>query len=374
MNSISPSLSPVALDTLSTPFLHIDGAIVRKNLEKLAVYAGAHDLAWRPHTKTHKSIRLAQLQVAYGACGLTAAKVGEAECMAPLSPSTLIAYPLLDAPRCRRGAELARDYSILVAVDSALAAERLNAAAEAAGSTIRLLVDLDVGFHRTGLQSPQDALRLASFIDGLPAVVLAGLFVYPGQINCPPAEQGPLLKAAGDLIQETLALWEAQGLAAPIVSGGSTPTCFQSHLVPGLTEIRPGTNIFNDMNTVHGGYCCLEDCAARIVATVVSDAVPGQIVLDAGSKTLTSDPCGPAPASGFGFLPGYPNARIAKLSEEHGQVDVRACPRVPSLGERVAVIPNHICPCVNLQDRFWWTENPESPPELVPVDARGALS
>ncbi len=374
MNSISPTLSPVALDTLPTPFLHIDGAIVRRNVQTLARYANTHALAWRPHTKTHKSTRLAQLQIAYGACGLTTAKVGEAERMAPLCASTLIAYPILDPARCRRSAELARDHEILVAIDSALAAERLNAAAEAAGSTMGLLVDLDVGFHRTGLQSPRDALHLASFIDGLPAVALAGLFVYPGHINCPPAEQAPMLQAVGDLIQETLALWETQGLAAPIVSGGSTPSCFQSHLVSGLTEIRPGTNIFNDMNTVHGGYCRLEDCAARIVATVVSDAVPGQIVLDSGSKTLTNDPCGPAPSSGFGYLVGYPEAKIVKLSEEHGQVDVRACARVPSLGERVAVIPNHICPCVNLQDTFWWTETPESPPEPVLVDTRGALS
>jgi D-serine deaminase-like pyridoxal phosphate-dependent protein len=170
-----------------------------------------------------------------------------------------------------------------------------------------------------------------------------------------------------------LSHWRRSGLEARIVSGASTPTAYQSHLVGHLTEIRPGTYVYNDMNCVRGQCAALDDCAARILATVVSTAVPGQVVLDAGSKTLTSDRCGPAPDSGHGHVLEYPQAKITKLSEEHAQVDVTACDRAPKVGERVTVIPNHICPCVNLQDQVWWKEE-GSPPRAIMVEARGKVS
>jgi D-serine deaminase-like pyridoxal phosphate-dependent protein len=173
-------------------------------------------------------------------------------------------------------------------------------------------------------------------------------------------------------LAEALDLWKSHGEQAKIVSGGSTPTAYQSHLVSEYTEIRPGTYIYNDMNTVRGGWCKLEDCAARIVCTVVSSAVPNQVVIDAGSKTLTSDRCIPAPDSGHGYIVEYPQATITKLSEEHGQVDIRGCERTPKLGERITIIPNHICPCINLQDNVWWLECDECEP--LPVEARGKLS
>jgi D-serine deaminase-like pyridoxal phosphate-dependent protein len=123
---------------------------------------------------------------------------------------------------------------------------------------------------------------------------------------------------------------------------------------------------------VRGGYFRLYDCAARIICTVVSTAVPGQVVIDAGSKTLTSDRCAPAPDSGHGHIIEDPEARIARLSEEHGQVDIRLCPASPRLGERVTVVPNHICPCVNLQDAVWWRDE-EGRLQELPIDARGRL-
>ncbi len=157
------------------------------------------------------------------------------------------------------------------------------------------------------------------------------------------------------------------------MSGGSTPTAYQSHLIRRITEIRPGTYVFNDMNTVAGGFCELDDCAARIECTVVSDAVPGQIVIDAGSKTLTADRCIPAPESGYGHAVEYPDAEIVALSEEHGQVNVEKCADRPRIGERVTVIPNHVCPCINLQDTVWWRDG-DADPEPLSVEARGMLS
>jgi D-serine deaminase-like pyridoxal phosphate-dependent protein len=157
------------------------------------------------------------------------------------------------------------------------------------------------------------------------------------------------------------------------VSGGSTPTAYRSHLVPQVTEIRPGTSVYNDMNTVHGGFCTLADCAASILCTVVSDAVGGQVVLDGGTKTFTSDRCVPSPESGHGHVVEYPEAVITKLSEEHAQVDVTRCAVRPRVGERVSVIPNHVCPCINLQDAVWWRE-PDGRLRRLTIEARGRLS
>ena len=360
------------LPDLPTPAILIDGHVVRRNIEKMARYAKKHDLRLRPHTKTHKSTMVAQMQLEHGAAGLTVAKAGEAEVMAEVAEDVLVAYPAADARRCATLAALARKRTVRVAVDSTEAIDALSAAAAAAGSTVGILVDLDVGLHRTGVQTPDEALALARHATRTPGVRLDGLFFYPGHIGGIPENQGKSLQKVDMLLAQALSLWKTKGLEAKIVSGGSTPTAFQSHLVRHATEIRPGTYVYHDMNGVHGGYATLADCAARIHCTVVSTAVPGQFVIDAGSKTLTQDRCGPAPESGFGHVVEFPNAKIVKLTEEHGQVDCRACDRVPKVGERVTVIPNHICPCVNLQDRVWWKEEGE-PPRPIDVDARGRV-
>lgn len=338
----------------------------------MAAYAAEHRLALRPHTKTHKSLHLARLQIRAGAVGLTVAKAGEAEVMAGATDDLLVAYPAIDPVRVRRLAELARSKTIRVAVDSAFGIQALSTAAAEAGSTIGILGDIDLGMHRTGVQRPTDALELVKSIDAARGLRFDGLMCYPGHVLGAAAAQGKLLCAAGATLQETLDLLQKAGLHAAIVSSGSTPTAYHSHEMAGVTEIRPGTYVFNDMNIVRGGYARLEDCAARIVCTVVSTAVPGQIVLDAGSKTLTSDLCGPSPESGHGHILEHPEAKIVKLTEEHAQVDVRGCPRPPRIGDRVTVIPNHVCPCLNLQDTFWWQET-DGTLQLMPVDARGKL-
>ncbi len=361
------------LESLPTPALVVDATATRRNINRLAAYGAQHGIAIRPHTKTHKSRMLAQLQLQAGARGLTVAKAGEAAAMAPICDDLLMAYPAVDSERCARLAELGRGKTMRIAVDSVTAVEALAAATRHAGSTLGLLVDLDVGNGRTGVASPAEALRLAQIIAGTSGVRLDGLMIYPGHIWAAADQQAAPLAAVSEKVQETLALWSAQGLEAKIVSSGSTPTAYQSHLCQGITEIRPGTYVFNDMNTVRAGYCALEDCSARIVCTVVSDAVKDQIIIDGGSKTLTSDLCVPARESGHGFIVEYPEAKITKLSEEHGQVDVSRCERRPKVGERLAVIPNHICPCVNLRDAFWWCE-PGQEALQVPVDARGLLS
>lgn len=362
----------MAMEPSATPAMVVDARTVLRNVARLAEYAETHELDIRPHTKTHKSRQIADLQMAAGAIGLTAAKVGEAQLMSEVADDILLAYPAIDPARTARLVQLAAHATLRVAVDSIDGARLVGEAANRHSATIGILVDLDVGLHRTGVQSPGATLKIAQYVDSTAGLRLDGLFCYPGHINAPPGDQEPALTAVADQLAEALRLWYDHGLQARIVSGGSTPTAFQSHLVTDYTEIRPGTYVYNDMNTVRGGFCKLEDCAARIIATVVSTAVPGQVVMDAGSKTLTSDLCGPAPQSGHGHVVEYPDARIVKLSEEHAQIDIRDCQRAPQLGERLTIIPNHICPCINLQDSVWWRDEDGALQELA-IDARGML-
>lgn len=358
---------------IPSPFILIDGPTVRRNLQQMASYAKGQKLGLRPHTKTHKSRRLAKMQMDHGAIGLTVAKVGEALVMADQSDDLLMAYPALHPQRCLELARLALGRTVRVAVDSIPAVDALSVAARSAGSTVGVLVDLDVGHHRTGVQDTVQALALAQYISSARGLRLDGLLFYPGHLSHGPrAELEAGLRGISSKIQEVLDVWKRNGLEAKIVSGGSTPAGRLSHAIPQLTEIRPGTYIFNDNNTLHQNCATPEDVAAKIICTVVSTAVPGHFMIDAGSKTLTSDRCGPAPDSGHGLILEYPQAIIAKLSEEHGHVDATACDRRPKVGERVTVIPNHICPCINLQDVIWWKE-PGASPEPMTVEARGMV-
>jgi D-serine deaminase-like pyridoxal phosphate-dependent protein len=356
---------------IPTPAIVIDLPTVHRNIAKLAAYGRTHNLSIRPHTKTHKSVEMAQLQLQAGAGGLAVAKAGEAQAMAEVCEDILIAYPAFDPYRREALCKLATHKTVRVAVDSQTAIEALAEAARSHNVTLGLLVDIDVGHHRTGVQSPQESLELAQLISQTKDVRLDGIMCYPGHLKLPIAEQADPLKSVSTILQESLDLWRRSGLQATIVSGGSTPTAYQSHFVPQYTEIRPGTYIYNDASTLAGAYCTLDECAARVVATVISIAVKNKFVLDCGSKTLTQDRRSPNPeTAGHGYIVEYPNAVIVRLSEEHAEVDASKCDARPKLGDRLHIIPNHICPCINLHDRVWITDEGKSPREM-PIDARG---
>jgi D-serine deaminase-like pyridoxal phosphate-dependent protein len=251
------------------------------------------------------------------------------------------------------------------------ALERLENSLAATTNKVGVLVDIDVGLHRTGVQTPDESSRLAKRIAASSRLRLDGLFCYPGHIWSAKDEQGAELAAVEQTIQGHRTRWKSEGLEVRIVSGGSTPTAYQTHLSPSVNEIRPGTYVFNDLNTLRGSYCALEDCAVRIVATVVSTAVPGQCVIDAGAKTLAADRCISAPDSGHGLIVEYPKARIRHVSEEHGQVILSESDAKPKVGERVTIIPNHVCPTINLTDFAWWM-TPQGVERLT-IDARGKV-
>ena len=273
---------------IPTPAVIFDVAQASRNTRRLVEYLRGHGMKLRPHTKTHKSARLGALQIEWGAEGLAVAKLGEAEVMARVTDDVLVGYPALDPARTAAAARLARQVNLRVAVDSRYAADALASAARQAGSTIGILVDLDVGLRRTGVQGPEDALALAQHVDATNGLRLNGLFYYPGHVRCGVDKQQPMLEDVEQQLEETLDLWARHGLEARIVSGGSTPTQFQSHHVPATTEVRAGTSLVFDRIYFLYGFCQREDIAARIVATVVSNAAPGKAVIDSGT---TCDTC-----------------------------------------------------------------------------------
>lgn len=372
MTALANDATTLAETDLPTPALVIDLEQAKRNIKRLADYCAKHGLKFRPHTKTHKSQLFAKLQLEGGANGLTVAKVGEAEVMAEVCDDLFLAYPALDPARTHRLAKIAQKITMRVGVDSTYAVDRLAEAARDEGSTIGVLADYDVGMHRTGVQTPDEALALAQHIDKTEGVRFDGMMTYPGHVVGTPEEQAPILKAIDERMKEVLELWKKHGLEAQIVTGGSTPTQEQSHNVTSLTEIRPGTSIFYDANFWLGGYAEQSDCAATIKVTVVSKAVPGKCVIDSGSKTLTSD-LHFTKQPGYGRIVEYPEARIIKLSEEHGEVDLSNCPKQPNLGDRLTVIPNHICPVVNLQTHAWLRKG-DGQLQKLKIDARGLLS
>ncbi len=346
------------IDELETPALIVDLDVLQRNIHSLAAYCKKHDLKLRPHTKTHKVPAIARMQVAAGATGITVAKVGEAEVMASAGlDDILIAYPLVGSSKWERAARLARDRKLMVSLDSLEAAEGLSEAANRLGSTIRLLVEFDVGMNRCGIQSVVGWLRVVKAIDMLPGLEFSGLMFYPGHIWNPPDEQAGALEPISQIIEEIRTELNKVGLSCDVVSGGSTPTAYNSHLVRGLTEIRPGTYVYNDMNETRGGFSGLDDCALRVTVTVVSNAVAGRAMIDGGSKTFSGDRLISGDRQGFGLITEYPNIQFTAMSEEHGHLDLTESAHHPAVGERLTIIPNHVCPCVNMHDRVYYHRN-----------------
>ena len=358
---------------IETPALLVDLDILDRNLRRVAEYARAHRLRLRPHTKTHKSVMLAKRQLALGAAGLTVAKVSEAEVMLGAGPADmLVAFPIVGRGKLARLMEVARRTHVTVALDSLAAARALSEAAREAGIEVGVLVEFDAGLGRVGVAPGETLLALARAVRELPNLAFHGLTFYPGHIKDLGDEGTRAMADLTALVARIRADFERCGIPVEIVSGGSTPTLFHSHEIAGLTEIRPGTYLFNDVNTVRSGGCAMEDCAATILATVVSAARPGHMIIDGGSKTFSSDrPVNSADVS-FGHVVEAPTARFHKMNEEHGFIDLTGTGREFSIGDRVHVIPNHICVAVNLHERVYGVRG-DRVEEIWSVDGRGKL-
>lgn len=358
---------------LDTPALVVDLDIMERNLCRAAQYASSHGLRLRPHTKTHKIPALGRRQVELGAAGLTVAKVSEAEVMLGSgTPDMLIAYPVIGAAKLARLMEVARKTAVTVALDSLVAARCLSEAAQAAQIGVGVLAEADVGLGRVGVNPGAELIALVRGIEGLPNLKLEGVAFYPGHIKRLDDEGDKEIDALAALVEKTLAELRAAGIEPRVVSGGSTPALFQSHRIPGLNEIRPGTYIFNDKNTVLSNACGWDDCAASILATVVSTARPHQIIIDGGSKTFSSDRLSPVPEVSFGTIVQAPGAVFTRMNEEHGYVDVAKADRKFAIGDRLNVIPNHICTAINLHEKVYGIRG-DSVEQIWAVEGRGKL-
>ncbi|MFW5947384.1 MAG: alanine racemase [Gemmatimonadota bacterium] len=348
------------LDELPTPAAVVDLDRLAANLRRMQDYVDVHGLRLRPHIKTHKARWIAQEQVRLGAVGVTVATPIEAAEIGPAAPEVLVAYPAF-GPRAEALARvIARQQSddgapadFLAGLDSVDAVRSLRGALDRAGASrpVGVLVEVDLGMRRCGVADAQEAAAIARACDD--GVAYRGILFYPGHIRQPVSEQDADLETLGrDLGRVVRALGDA-GLEPEIVSGGSTPTAFRSHEVPHQTEIRAGTYVFNDRTTAAIGACEWDDCAYTILATVISTAVPGQAVVDAGTKTLSGDGIRAPGCDGYGRLLNRPDVTVAGRSEEHGILDLSATDWRPRPGERVRLIPNHVCVSVNLQRRVW---------------------
>ena len=335
---------------LDTPALLVDLDIMERNLARAAAYASEHGLALRPHVKTHKSPHVAARQIALGAAGLTCATPYEAEVMSEVTNDILVAYPPVGAVRAARLAALPGAVRLTVALDSPQAIAEIGRAAAAAGRRVGVYVELDVGMHRVGVPGVDEAIALARRVRDEPALEFAGIAFYPGHIREQTGEQNASLLALSGALADAVRRFAAAGVRARVVSGGSTPTLWRTHEIEGVTEFRPGTYVYNDRTTASIGACAWEDCALTVLATVISTAVRGQAVIDAGTKALGREPVRGASGEGFGQLLEHPEVVVERMSEEHGVLDLSRSAWLPEVGEQVRVIPNHVCIVVHLND------------------------
>lgn len=339
------------LEQLETPVPVVDLDRLAMNLDRMAAYATLHGLRLRPHVKTHKSPRIAAEQLRHGAMGLTCATLREAEVMSEICDNILVAYPPVGSARLERLAHLHPDIRIGVAADDAAALPALSVAAKLGHRQFDVYVEADLGMHRVGVANPERAIALARTIENTPQLHFAGLLFYPGHIRQDvPNQTDALVKLSEDLAAFTEALAGA-GLPADVVSGGSTPAAWRMHEVPGVTEVRPGTYVYNDRTTAIIGACDWEDCALTVLATVVSVAVKGQVVVDAGAKSLGREPLR-GDGDGFGALLDHPEVIVSRMSEEHGILDISKSDWKPRLGDQVRIVPNHVCIVVHLFDEI----------------------
>jgi D-serine deaminase-like pyridoxal phosphate-dependent protein len=346
---------------LSTPALTIDLEVLGRNLDQMATYCRAHGIGLRPHTKTHKTPEVARMQVERGAVGLTVAKVGEAEVMASAGfDDILVAYPIYGAEKLRKLVQIATTRRLLVSLDAEATASELSRAASGQGATVGVLVEFDVGLRRCGLEPGPACVELAQKVAQMPGLKFRGLMTYNGNIWGTEGERWEEAGRVAQQVERALRAFAGARMPLEIVSGGSTPSAQLSHHIPGLTEIRPGTYVYNDLNTFYQDACRLEDCAARVVTTVVSTAVAGRAMIDAGSKTLSSDLLSSGPRTGYGYVVEAPDAALFKLNEEHGHLDITASSHRFHVGEVLTVIPNHVCTCVNMQDEVFLIRGEET--------------
>ena len=340
--------------SVETPSLCVDEGRMQRNIERMIERLTAKGVTCRPHVKSHKNIVIGRRQLAAGAKGLTAATIGEAEVFVGAGVTDVfIAYPLwVSDEKARRLRALLESAHVAIGLSSVAGAENLSRAL-GGSSTLNVLIEVDSGERRSGVLGAGEALEVARVCDRL-GLNLKGVFAHAGHSYAgSSAVAGAVRDEAGSLITTAEALRQA-GHHVETVSAGSTPTALLS-AVEGVTEERPGTFVFGDRQQVVLGAQRADD-VALFVATTVVQVTGDRFVIDAAAKVLTKDL--PPTVEGYGALVDYPDARIERIYDHHGVVHARGG-LVPRVGDRLALIPNHVCPVTNLA------------PELIIIDDNG---
>ncbi len=358
--SLAELKATIARD-FGTPAVVIDLDRVEANIARVQALCAKAGVANRPHIKTHKIPALAKMQIEAGARGITCQKLGEAEIMADAGiDDILVSYNLIGEMRAARLGHLAKHCTITVAADNPVTLASYAEAGRVAERPINVVVECDTGRKRAGVETAAEAVALAAAIKANPHLKFAGFLFYPTENSW----------AETQIFHDTaLAGVRALGLEPRIVSTGGTPNLVNVGGLRGATEHRAGTYIFNDRMMLACGAAKLEDCALNVFTTVVSRAGPERGILDAGSKTLTSDTGG---LDGHGLIIEHPQARIKGFAEEHGFLDLAGVNDKPKAGDIVRVIPNHVCVVVNMVDRLIAVRDNQIV-DVLPVAARGKL-
>ncbi len=341
---------------LETPSVLIDLDRVVNNIARMQAYCDEHGFKFRPHIKTHKIPDIARLQIEAGAVGLACQKLTEAQVFIEEGFDDIqIPYNIVGTQKTARLADMALYNRITVSADHPAVISGLSDAAAANEISLRVMVDLVTEIGRTGAPAPE-VIQLARRIEADDHLHFAGLLVYPSNPSIRP------------YLQEALFDLHRAGISVESVSGGGLGASLTAHEVPELTELRVGTYVFNDWSSVRKGWAMLQDCAMTVLATVVSRPTAGRVILDSGSKTLSSDHY----EGEYGYIAEYPEARIYQLNEEHAYVDMTQCDERPIIGERVHIIPVHTCVVTNLHNQVYGVRG-DNVEVVWPVAARGLV-
>lgn len=355
---------------LETPELVVVLPRVRANVRRMAELARAQGVALRPHAKTHKLPPIARLQIEAGAAGIQVAKLGEAEVMVDGDVTdVLVGYPIVGERKVARLLALTERARIGVSLDSEVVARGIAAGG---ARTVRVLLEIDTGLRRVGV-SPDEAPALAERIAALEGIELAGILTHEGHAYTQATDERELERLTHEACRtmaEVASALRERALEVEVVSVGSSATARFAMGQPGITEVRPGTYVFNDRTQIAHGAATEDDLAAFVVATVVSRPARDRAVLDAGTKSLTSDQMLVAePRRSFGVVAGH-GWELVRASEEHSVVALPEDADI-AVGDRLAIVPNHVCPTVNLVDRITVVDDGEV--ERWPVAARGKV-
>ena len=349
------------INSIHTPAFVVNENVAMRNIARFQAHCDKVGLALRPHIKTHKLIHFAQAQLAAGAIGITCQKISEAEAMlADGIDDIFITYNILGPAKLVRLRALSgRLKTLSVVADNSVVIRGLSQVFDGAQRPPSVLVECDTGAGRCGVQTPETAVVLAQEIANSPGLTFGGLMAYPAVAGA---------KNTARFMRETKCLLDEKGLACPVMSSGGSPDMWTSTTDDIITEYRIGTYIYNDRSLVERGTCTWDDCAGHVVATVVSTPTPNRAIIDAGSKVLTSDLLG---FPDYGHVIGHPEISIASFSEEHGILVVD--PQNPlKIGERIRIVPNHVCMVSNMFDEIWIERN-DGGLEPLRIDARGKV-